>query len=163
MKGLNALQIPKETYPVRKSPRIPQYDYSTVNSYFVTICTHERRCIFYTKGTLNRLGLVAQDCLLEIPKRYVGYRIDKFVVMPNHIHAIITIDTAVDKNLSYVIGQYKSVVSKGVHQFYPELEVWQRSFHDHVIRNQKRYDLIWNYIENNPMQWKEDCFYLRDT
>ena len=163
MKGLNALQIPEETYPVRKSPRIPRYDYSTVNSYFVTICTHERRCIFYTKGTLNRLGLVAQDCLLEIPKRYAGYRIDKYVVMPNHVHAIITIETAVEKDLSYVIGQYKSVTSKGIRQLCPELTVWQRSFHDHVIRNQKRYDLIWNYIENNPLQWKEDCFYLHDT
>ena len=163
MKGLNSMQTVEETYPIRKSPRIPQYDYSTVNSYFVTICTHERRCVFYTKGRLNPLGLVAQNCLLEIPKRYVGYRIDKFVVMPNHVHAIITIDAAVGKNLSYVIGQYKSVVSKVGHQLYPGLEVWQRSFHDHVIRNQRRYDLIWNYIENNPLQWKEDCFYLHDT
>ena len=153
----------EDKYPVRKSPRIPQYDYSTVNSYFVTICTHEKRCIFYTKGTLNRLGLVAQECLFEIPKRYAGYRIDKCVVMPNHIHAIITIETTGEKDLSYVIGQYKSVTTKRIHQIYQDLVVWQRSFHDHVIRNQKRYDLVWNYIENNPLKWKEDCFYSHDT
>ena len=156
------MQPPKQQYPVRKSPRIPQYDYSTVNSYFVTICTHEKRCIFCAGDNLTAYGMIAQACLLEIPKRYTGYQVDKFVVMPNHVHAIITIETEGAKDLSYVIGQYKSVTAKLIHEHNPDLTVWQRSFHDHVIRNQWRYDLIWNYIDTNPIRWGEDCFYSKD-
>ena len=135
--------------------------------FFVTIqVAHNKSVLGAIVGErviLNELGRSVQAVLEGLPLKYPELELGEYVVMPNHIHAIITIDTAVDKDLSYVIGQYKSVVSKRVHQFYPELEVWQRSFHDHVIRNQKRYDLIWNYIENNPLKWKEDCFYLRDT
>ena len=149
-------------YPVRKSPRIPRYDYSTVNSYFITICTHDKQCIFYSGGSLNAYGTIVKECLAEIPGRYDGYKLDKFVVMPNHIHAIITIETEGSKGLSYVIGQYKSVTAKLIRKLEPELMVWQRSFHDHVIRNQVRYDLIWNYIDTNPLRWKGDCFYSGD-
>ena len=153
------MQTNEKGYQKRKSPRIPQYDYSTVNSYFITICTHEKKCIFWTNGELNEYGTIAKQCFLRIPELYSGFHIDHFVVMPNHIHAIITIELQGAKTVSYVIGQYKSAVSRLIHQTAPGVAVWQRSFHDHVIRNQERYDLIWNYIENNPLRWKEDCFY----
>ena len=153
------MQPDENIFPVRRSPRIPRYDYRTVNSYFVTICTHEKKCIFYSGGQLSECGLIAEECLRQIPGRYPGYRIDHCVVMPNHIHAIITIETEGAKALSYVVGQYKSAVAKLIHRKNPGIAVWQRSFHDHVIRNQKRYELIWNYIETNPLRWNEDCFY----
>lgn len=157
---LKQMQPAELDYPFRKSPRIPKYDYSTVNSYFITICTHNKQCIFYSGRRLNTYGMIVEECLTEIPMRYRGYKLDKFVVMPNHIHAIVTIESTDAKNLSYVVGQFKSVTAKLIHRLSPEIDVWQRSFHDHVIRNQARYDLIWNYIDTNPLRWSEDCFYL---
>ena len=107
--------------------------------------------MFWTNGELNVYGTIAKQCFLRITELHYGFHIDHFVVMPNHIHAIITIELQGAKTVAYVIGQYKSAVSRLIHETAPGMDVWQRSFHDHVIRNQERYDLIWNYIENNPL------------
>jgi hypothetical protein len=66
-----------------------------------------------------------------------------------------------EKNdVAVIIGQYKTSVTKRIRQNKPGFQVWQRSFHDHVIRNQAGYEKIWTYIDNNPLKWDEDCFYL---
>jgi len=78
--------------------------------------------------------------------------------MPNHIHGIIDIQGGSVK-LSTILGLYKSAVTKEIHEFYPDMKLWQTSFHDHVIRNEKGYKRIWNYIDTNPVKWLEDCFY----
>ena len=146
--------------PRRKSPRIPDYDYSAVNYYFLTICTHEKQCIFGGPGNLNWMGLIAEECLLHIPQLYPEIRLDKYVVMPNHIHAIFDIQKSGNQtDLNVVIGQYKMAVTKKIRFQNSGFVVWQRSFHDHIIRNQSGYEKIWNYIEDNPRKWKEDCFY----
>ena len=145
--------------PKRKPTRIPGYDYSRVNYYFVTICTHEKRCLFYNHGRLNDLGMIAQSCMQRIPQHFPGCKVDKFVIMPNHVHAILVIDGANVLPITTVVGQYKAGVSKLIHQTQPDLLVWQRSFHDHIIRSQKRYEQIWSYIDTNPLRWNEDCFY----
>ena len=149
--------------PKRKSPRIKNYDYSNPNYYFITICTHDKKCIFGEPGKLNLLGKIAEDCLLNIPELYSNIELDKYVVMPNHIHGIFVVksektDTTLD-DLSMILGQYKMSVTKKIRRIEPEKQVWQRSFHDHVIRNQSGYEKIWMYIENNPLKWEEDCFY----
>lgn len=152
--------------PKRKSPRIPEYDYGTPNYYFVTICTHEKKCIFGKPGELNGFGKIAESCLLKIPMLYSDILIDKYVIMPNHIHAIIVIRSDPQKSrktdLSIVLGQYKMTVTKLIRLREPGKKVWQRSFHDHIIRNQRRYEWIWMYIENNPLKWEEDGFYVSD-
>ena len=146
--------------PKRKSPRISGYDYSTPNYYFITICTANRKCIFGKPGKLNRFGKIAEDCLLKISTINPDVRIDKYVIMPNHVHAIMVIaDDGFQKNIPQIIGQYKMIITKKIRNIQPEIEVWQRSFHDHIIRNQERYELIWMYIENNPLKWEDDCFY----
>ena len=74
--------------------------------------------------------------------------------MPNHVHLIIELsDSAV--NLSTIINQAKGFVSKQL-----GYSPWQRSFHDHIIRGEKDYEMIWNYIESNPSKWDEDKYYL---
>ena len=150
--------------PKRKSPRIPGYDYSTVNYYFITICTHEKQCIFGEPDDLNWMGQCAEDCLLKIPQLHPEIRLDKYVVMPNHIHAIFDVQES-DKqtDLNVIIGQYKMAVTKYIREIKPDYKVWQRSFHHHVIRNRSRYEKIWNYIEDNPRKWEEDCFYIADV
>lgn len=148
--------------PKRKSTRIPGYDYSRANYYFITICTHEKRCLFYERGRLNKMGIIAETCMQEISQHFGGCKVDKFVIMPNHIHAILVIDEMGESPITTIIGQYKASVSKLIHKENPDLQVWQRSFHDHVIRSQKRYEEIWSYIDTNPLRWTEDCFYPED-
>ena len=148
----------KERFPVRKNPRLKQFDYSSPNYYFVTICTRDKACIFGTPGSLNRRGRIAQKGLLEIEKHFPNVRLDKYVIMPNHIHAILVLQ-GTDVQLPVVVGQYKSFVTRQIRQTEQNFPVWQSSYHDRVIRNQKSYESIWLYIESNPLNWNKDCFF----
>ena len=149
--------------PKRKSPRIPGYDYASANYYFVTICTHEKQCILGKPGELNWMGKCLEDCLLKIELLHPEIRINKYVIMPNHIHVIFHVRESGKKpDLAVIIGQYKMAVTKKIRERKPACVVWQRSFHDHVIRDQRSYEKIWSYIENNPAKWEKDCFYIAD-
>ena len=145
-------------FPSRKSPRLKEFDYASPNYYFVTICTKEKECIFGTPEKLSLMGKVSAGCLQETEKHFEGVHLDKWVVMPNHIHAIVVLSgNAVP--LSTVVGQYKAAVTRKIREFVPGMDVWQTSFHDHVIRTQADYERIWRYIEGNPGRWADDCFY----
>ena len=148
-----------DRFPKRKHPRMRSYDYSQPGYYFVTICTKEKMCIFGKPGQLNQLGQLAQQGLAEIERHTQGIRVDKCVVMPNHIHAIIVL-SGIATDLSVAIGQYKSAVTRNIRKIRSDMEVWQTSFHDHVIRSEEAYRRIWEYIDTNPMRWKDDCFYV---
>ena len=147
-------------YFTRKPTRIPGYDYATYNYYFLTVCTYEKRCIFGKQRKLNEHGIIAEECILSIHDVFSDIIVDKYVVMPNHIHMILI--TTGKTNICTAIGQYKSVVTKKIHNVDPEINVWQRSFHDHIIRNQKEYENIWEYIQYNDQKWAEDCFYPKE-
>ena len=149
----------EERFPKRKSPRIPGYDYATPNYYFITICTHEKNCIFWSGGKLNTFGQIAFDAAMQISAHFPGNRVDSFVVMPNHIHMILVVEPG-GTDATVVIGQYKSQVSKEIHKIDPKRKIWQTSFHDHGIRDYRQYQHIREYIETNPMRWKEDCFFV---
>ena len=142
----------------RKNPRLRGYDYTQPNWYFVTICTHEKRYIFGEPGRPSGFGRIAGDAFGEISKHFPAVQIDKFVVMPNHVHAIIHVKAA-GTDLPLVLGQYKAFVTKQIHAVSPNCKVWQTSFHDHVIRNSQDYRRIWEYIDTNPVRWREDCFF----
>ncbi len=141
----------------RKPTRIPNFDYSSPNYYFITICTHEKQCIFGTPEKLSKMGEIAKLELETLPSHYDGVVLEQFSIMPNHIHAILILNggTALDQ----IIGSYKSGVSRNIRKVFPDVTVWQRSFHDHVIRNQSSYEKISNYVRFNHLKWKEDCFY----
>ena len=112
--------------PKRKSPRIPGYDYGLPNYYFVTICTHDKKCLFGKPGILNRFGQFAEECLKGIPNIYPEILLDKYVIMPNHVHAILIIsEMKENKSISTVIGQYKTAVTKKIREMDPTLKVWQ--------------------------------------
>jgi REP element-mobilizing transposase RayT len=148
--------------PKRKSTRIAGYDYSTPGSYFITICCHEKKCFFREKGYLSDWGLLAEQGFGMIPKIYPTVHVDKFVIMPNHVHAILTIDhnsTENQQTLTKIVGQYKMTVTKNIRKISPDAVIWQRSFYDHAIRNQADYERIWTYIHGNPQKWSEDCYY----
>jgi len=152
-------------YPVRKSPRMKCFDYSTPTSYFITICTHEKTCLFGLSGAHSPYGLIAKETIQQIPQHFPGIQIDHAVVMPNHVHLLLTVHyDAVPNgqpfpNVSDIIGKYKAAVSRKIHKCDSGAAVWQRSFHDHVIRNERSWQEIWQYIEENPLKWEQDCFY----
>ena len=148
-----------ERFPVRKHPRIRGYDYATPNYYFITICTHQKRRIFWTNGRLNPHGQIAWEAISRIPEIFPGNRVDSFVIMPNHIHMVLVVEPG-GTDATVVVGSMKSYVTRRIHTKYPELEVWQTSFHDHVIRSYTQYQRIREYIETNPMRWEKDCFYV---
>ena len=109
---------------------------------------------------LNPLGSIVSDMILQIENHYSGVVVDKYVVMPNHVHMIIVIQQENDcKGLDKIVGLFKSGVTREIRKNNPEMKVWQRSFHDHVIRNEAGYLKIWEYIDNNPKKWELDCFY----
>ena len=150
--------------PQRKSARMPGFDYASQQYYFVTICTHEKKCLFGTIGDMNVLGKIAEQDLLQLESHYVGVHIEKMIIMPNHIHAIVVIgcENKEEKypSLNTVIGLYKSGVTRKIREILPDQVVWQRSYHDHVIRNRAEYEKIWNYIDGNPLKWMDDCYYI---
>ena len=147
-----------DRFPVRKHPRLSYYDYSTPNYYFITICTHGRKCIFGKAGQPNHRGQIAERGILAISRHFSSVMVDQYVVMPNHVHAILILQGQ-DIAMTTVIGQYKSYVSREIHKTEPQLSVWQTSFHDHVIRSQQSYEKIWLYIQSNPQNRKNDCFF----
>ena len=154
-------RIDRSKYPSRKNPRHRSIDYSAPNYYFITICTDGKKCIFGKANQLNEFGNIAYDGFRQIPQHYSDVFVDKCVVMPNHVHAILVL-TGNQTKLSDVVCSYKSYVTKKIHELQPDRKVWQTSFHDHVIRNQQAYEKIWLYIEGNPMNWDKDCFFAAE-
>lgn len=151
----------------RKRIRLQEYDYSQNNFYFVTICTADKEHLFGMGERLTAFGLCAEKHLHRIQSFFPCVRVDKHVIMPNHIHAIIAIehDPTARKNacptptLGTVIGNYKAAVSREIHQSEPDQTVWQNRYYDHVIRNQRDYEAIWQYIDENPLKWESDEYF----
>ncbi len=150
-------------FPKRKNIRLQEYDYSSPGSYFVTVCTKGRDPILWhnvgaatcrpMRHTLSAIGETVESAILQIPERYTRISVDKFCIMPDHIHLLITI-SAMDNGrqvaaptLPTVIGQLKRQVSLQIGR-----SIWQKSFIDRVIRNDRGYRAVWEYIENNPMK-----------
>ena len=149
--------------PTRKQNRLKEYDYSAPNAYFITICTEKRKNLFWMDvGVLNdctknvpltNLGIIAQRSIEDIPKHYPAISVGHYVIMPNHIHLLLQINTDVNgrsmiaPTISTVVGLMKGTVSKQA-----GFSIWQKGFYDHVIRNDNDYREIWNYIERNPKQ-----------
>ena len=145
----------------RKSPRMKHYDYATPTIYFVTICTYEKRCIFGRPNQLNQYGQIAEKDIACLNQHYPFVHIHHSVVMPNHIHMLISIHPNAENKttLSSIMASYKASVSRKIHLLNPDMKIWQRSFHDHIPRNKESLEKIWHYIENTPMKWEMDTFY----
>lgn len=152
--------------PVRKPNRLAGYDYSRNGAYFVTMCTCGRAeslgtVVGATAPGRPHVELTALGkCVDETIKiaSHGDVNIDKYVVMPNHVHLIVVISSGVGNRgrspLQHVVRNIKSFVTK-----WAGFPVWQKSFHDHIIRNEQDYLRIAEYIDNNPSQWELDCFH----
>ncbi|MBQ8835142.1 MAG: transposase [Oscillospiraceae bacterium] len=160
-------------YVKRKNIRLPDYDYSQEGGYFVTVCTHERRCTLShiipgteqdrARVSLSDLGKIADEILLSLPERY-GFVLDACVIMPNHIHIIIMKRTVAAAKVGQFVGAFKSSVST---RWYKECDrrgnvagkLWQRNYYDHVLRNEADHLEKLRYIDENPDKWQMDELY----
>ena len=156
--------------------------------YFITICTENKRhmlCSIVGDGDptsrlsvcdnirtiLTPTGEIVNKYILSVNK-IAGVSVDKYVIMPNHIHLIVQVDKPEYDNdvsrqkgtsgspsptnaiIPRTIGVLKRLINKDCGK-----NIFQRSFHDHIIRNEYDYEKIWEYIDTNPLKWKEDCFF----
>ena len=144
----------------RKSNRLTEYDYSTNGAYFVTICTKGRKPLL-CDIVGDDAHIVPSDYGQVVDKYIRGIDgIDKYVIMPNHIHMIIRIEngpmwaSAPTQSLPTRIRSFKILVSKAL-----GTSIFQRSYYDHVIRGQQDYQEIWQYIDTNPLRWQLDEHY----
>jgi len=171
----------------RKSIRLKAYDYSTPGYYFITICVKGKQkelgsivvgagstrppAESCTQIVLSDYGNIVDACFLRISERYPNAMVDKRVIMPNHIHMILRLrpqEGDVENGLTHpapttgnaaigsIIGyfKYQTVKKIGIPGF------WQRSFHERIIRDEEEYQKIWEYIDANPLRWKEDIYFV---
>ena len=161
--------------PKRKLARLENFDYSQGGAYFITICTHNRKQILSDiivgtgvpdcpKIKLLKYGEIADKYIKQLNDFYDDISVDKYVVMPDHIHLLLNVQngqsgTPVPTNVKLKIDNKNSHIAKFVSTFkrfcnkeYGE-NIWQSRYYDHVIRNKNDYNEIWEYIENNPVRW----------
>ena len=176
--------------PSRRSIRLAEYDYRLPGAYFVTLCAQDRACIFgAVVNGLVRLGLagqIAPRTWMRLPEFFERVEVDTFVVMPNHLHAVVWIvdidgrrvidiskKSALEDvgelnendwhgtdsgSLSAVIQNFKSVTSHKIRASpkVPVDRVWQRNYWERIIRDERELQLIRQYISNNPAKWEFD-------
>ena len=156
--------------PKRKQIRLKNYDYSQNGFYFITICTHNKQKIFWNENCfdfpvgadiirplLSDYGKIAGKAINEIPIHYPNIKIEQYIIMPDHIHMILEISNAEHNGriisaptaLSRRIGQMKRFVSKEI-----GFPIWQKSYYEHIIRNERDYTETLEYSVNNPLKYK---------
>jgi REP element-mobilizing transposase RayT len=168
----------------RQSLRLREYDYGQPGYYYVTIGTVDRVCILgevrACEMLLSELGEIVKEAWLDLPAHHSMVQLDEMVIMPNHLHGILSICT--DENgmpigqvtpmsspsrakrgpgkntLSSVVGSLKSASSRNINKLRntPGAPVWQAHYYEHIIRNEQSLDRIRAYISGNPARWDDD-------
>jgi len=150
--------------PERKPNRLPTFDYASNGAYFITLCTQNKRCILSTVAVgatfgrppvieLTAVGAIVEREILRLNEAYENLRVEHYVIMPNHVHLLLMIDASggrpqVAPTVSRAMKQFKGAVTKHL-----GASIWQKGFHDHVIRNESDYAYHLQYIDENPKKW----------
>jgi putative transposase len=166
-----------DIFPRRKSLRLAGYDYKQQGVYFVTLCTRDKLCLFgqISDGTmrLNQYGQNAESVWQELPLQYPDINNSIFIVMPNHIHGLISLQeikrAGFEKSwekpaptrpftLSEIVRAFKTYSSRKINQLRhtPGVHIWQRGYYEHIIQSENEYNQIGEYILFNPAKWELD-------
>ena len=189
----------------RKSIRLPDYDYSQPGAYFVTICVQGHKCVLgeivENEMQPNQFGEITAAGWKWLEEKFPSVQIDVLCVMPNHVHAIISIvelENNIPKNasrrgglqseinheahdqrrgvlqnaptesniqkrkpLGRLVGAYKTHTTVQINKLRatPGEKFWQRNYYEHIIRDEKDYETIYEYIRANPLRWEEDDYH----
>ena len=171
-------------FPKRKNMRLCDFDYSKHGAYFITVCTEGKRRILSEimleniadadvspdeivgEGSplpqLSPYGEIVDRWIKNIPQKYPNVSIERYVIMPNHIHLLLFLynggrgDPA--PTVGSVVGWFKYQSTREINEMSKTIgrKIFQRSFYDHIIRNQHDYDEVTKYIYENPMKWRFD-------
>lgn len=149
----------KDNLPVRKRLRLKKFDYSKEEIYFITICIKNRiellgKIIETNRIELTKIGNISEQYIKKIEIKYKNVKIDEYIIMPNHIHLLLIVNKQNDISISRIIKQYKMCVIKII-----GYSIWQKSFYEHIIRNEKEYWKIKEYIKDNIINWKKDKYF----
>ncbi|MEG1445923.1 MAG: transposase [Ruthenibacterium sp.] len=160
--------------PKRKQLRLHAYDYASCGAYFVTICAYQREHLFadvlvgqgLCPCRLTAIGSIVQSEIENIKTRFAHVGVDKYIVMPNHVHLILRIGEhrqgqSPCPTVGNMIGAMKSISTKRANamDLSGDRKIWQFRYHDHIIHNEQEYLKIADYIDTNPLTWAQDCFY----
>ncbi len=158
--------------PKRKKIRLEGYDYSCCGAYFITVCVKDRQPLLWNsvgadsirpneESMLSEHGKTLETAVHAISEHYPHILVDNYCIMPNHLHILLRImpdeggRMLSAPTLSTVIGQMKRWSSKQIGS-----SIWQKAFYDRIVRNEKTYLEAWQYIDENPLKWKEDELYV---
>ena len=163
----------------RRSLRLRGYDYTQDGAYFITICAHGKQSLFGEivdgEMRLNEYGRVVLKEWLKTPVIRKEIRLDEYVVMPNHFHGIVFIQTddvsrtgvwpyaptphgTLPSSIAAFVQGLKSTITRQINELRmtPGTPVWQRNYYEHVIRGEDDLNSIREYIQYNPLKWAED-------
>ncbi|MBQ1955242.1 MAG: transposase [Clostridia bacterium] len=103
-------------------------------------------------------GIIADKYINQINEFYVNINVDKYVIMPDHMHILLSVTdngaprtsppTRQTATVPHFVSTFKRFCNKEIGE-----NIWQRGYYDHVIRNRQDYDEVWEYVENNPLKW----------
>ncbi len=167
----------KKDLPVRKPNRLKEFDYNQNGAYFVTICTKDRKCILSNivgdgvfdvpKIYLSKYGKIVKNRIDEMNIMYDNIFVEKYIIMPNHIHLVIRINNITEiqngtsrtasptnSTIPLFVSTFKRLTNKQIGN-----KIWQRSYHDHIIREEEDYINICEYINNNALKWQDDKYF----
>jgi REP element-mobilizing transposase RayT len=168
--------------PRRHSVRLPVFDYSQPCVCFLTICSDQKQLLFGSisgnSTVLSTTGRIVEACWLELPKHIAGIKLSEHIVMPNHVHGIVILQSRpiaadrrtgnkrdasdthkfgalVPSSIQVVVRSFKSAAAKRIRERLgkPALKVWQRGFYEQIIWNDKAYHAAIDYIRSNPARW----------
>ncbi|WP_425539565.1 transposase [Microaceticoccus formicicus] len=161
----------------RKGNRYQNYDYSTANIYFITFCTYLKKSILSQIHDFNKMEkpkIILSELGLECDKVIQRYNdefdiyIPHYVIMPNHIHLIVDLtdinNCKINYNISNIVKAIKSISRKSVSDEFLNKHgsnLWQKSFFDRIVRNDKEYFELAKYIDENPIKWNLDEYYVK--
>ena len=156
--------------PNRRTVRLPDFNYRDPGAYYVTLCVQDSRWLFgeviQSSMVLSSFGRLVDEAWNGLRDRWEGVAIDDWhVVMPNHFHGIVVIEDISRRvkppRLGDIVARFKASSTTAIRKESqtPNLQVWQRSFYEHVVRDELDLQRIRTYIENNPAQWTEDEYY----
>ena len=140
--------------PDRKHNRLENYDYNQNGAYFITISVKKRKEILCdivgddAHIVPKKCGTIVEKYIRNVPE------IEKYIIMPDHIHMIVRIEngsmwaSTPTNKISNIVRSIKTLTTKEIGK-----PIFQRSYYDHIIRNQEDYNEVWEYIENNPQKW----------
>ena len=166
----------------RRSIRLAGYDYTQPGTYFITICTHERKPVLckILSGTVNltNIGQIVGRCWLALPRHFENVTLDAWVLMPDHMHGIIIIHNVDSPTMSAesamrvpsnqpngtcsgslgaIVQTFKAISTRNANLLRRTAgaHLWQRGYYERIIRTERELVSIRRYVEENPAKYRQ--------